>query len=958
MQRRYGGAGRGLAWGRSATFVALGFALACTRPPGSALPGPGAADGPSAPDRPGAQAAGGSEAPAGVVGACADPASLRSSFSPGPVAALAVPPGTLVTVQAHGGGGSGSFGVRGAVTGGRGGYATGTFWLVRGGTLAVEVGEGGGAGPVGTGNGGAAGACAPPCGGAGGSSSHVRLGTQWLVEAGGGAGAFAVDDLAAPGATGGGVRDCDAPGGKRGAPTADVNGGGGGGWCGGNVDHGGSSHVDPSALSLGVQRGGGAPGGSGGAPGGAGLVTVCWLPSDWTVSGTVAGLSGSGLVLATPGLPDLAVRAGANSFTFTGRLQPGSLLAVDVARQPSGPPQTCTVAGGSGTVGRGDVTGVSVSCSDDPGVAVSPASAAVEAGATLRLAATVAPGIDPAVAWSVLEGDAGGIVSVDGLYTAPQAPGTYHVVATSGTDPSRRATAEVTVSASCWRLLAVDRVRVAPRPGEGAAMVGGTIQGSNDGATNGFVVLATLDAAPPDGALSEIAFANATPYRWVKYYGPPGSHGQVAEVEFFSGAVRLAGAGFGTAGSRSGNPWANALDGDPATFFDAATPSDGYVGLDLAAGHVVEAPVFSPPPGTYPAPQAVGIASATPDASIRYSTDGSDPAAGGLPYEGPVAVGAVRTTLRAVATASCSHPSAEASGLYVVGGGGGVLPPQASLHVGNSLTDTIDGWLLPVASAGGVVLDYARYTIPGIGTWAYHDDPTSGFGVDDVRATVRTKRLDHVSFQPFKNMPCVPTGHADGATGLSRSDAVNMAEAWDDQVAVNPAVQMWVFQAWPATPTEGFLGCITGGAGEWMRDPAIWSPPVPSTWDDAVRNQIAYGEAVRDGLAAMRPDRPPPYVVPAGLALLALKQAVESGTFPGLAPDAFWPTFFSRGGTDNHLTSEGRWYVTLVFYSVMFQKDPAGLPHAGTALTDAQAAALQSLAWRTVTEYPRSGVGR
>jgi hypothetical protein len=305
------------------------------------------------------------------------------------------------------------------------------------------------------------------------------------------------------------------------------------------------------------------------------------------------------------------------------------------------------------------------------------------------------------------------------------------------------------------------------------------------------------------------------------------------------------------------------------------------------------------------------------------------------------------------------YPSDVALAAYDVGTGGAPAP-VASLHVGNSLTDTIDGYLAPVAAAGGVNLDYARYTVPGIGTWVYQQSPTGGFGVADVQATVRTKRLDHVSFQPFKNMPCLPYGQWTNPDASLRSDAANIEDAWNDAAAVNPRVQMWVYQAWPATPTEGFTGCITGGAGTWLRDPSIWNPPPPATWEDAVRNQVAFDEAVRAALASRHPDRPPPYIVPAGTALVALKQAVEAGTFPGLPATeaAFWTTFFSNGGTDNHLTAEGRWYVTLVFYAVMFQRDPAGLPATGTSLTPAQAAALQALAWRTVNAYPLSGVAR
>jgi hypothetical protein len=508
----------------------------------------------------------------------------------------------------------------------------------------------------------------------------------------------------------------------------------------------------------------------------------------------------------------------------------------------------------------------------------------------------------------------------------------------------------------CWQLRTVDRVRLVPRPGAAQAMVGGTIQGSNDSPTNGFVTLATLAVPPAEGQFTEVAVPGAAPYRYVKYYGPPGSYGQVAEVEFWSGGTRLEGEGFGTVGSRSGNPWGNALDGDPATFYDGAGPSDSYVGIDLAAGHVAAAPTFSPPPGSYPAPRAVSLSSATPGAAIRYSRDGSDPVAAGIPYGGPVVVVAGQTTLRAAAVASCMLASPVAIGLYEIGSEGATS--QSSIHVGNSLTDAIDGWLQPIAAAGGIALDYSRYTVPGIGTWVYQEQPTGGFGVENVQVSLRTRPFDHVSFQPFKNGPCLPTGHAAEASAQDRSDAVNIEEAWNDASARNAAVQMWVYQAWPETPTHGFTGCITGGS--YMRDPAIWNPAPPATWEDAVRNQVAYDEAVRAGLAAMHPERPPPYVIPTSLAFLALKRSVQAGTFPGLpaAESAFWSTFFSDGGADDHPTAEGRYFVALVFYAAMFQRDPAGLPHANTSLSDAQAAALQAIAWQTVTGYAWSGVAR
>lgn len=51
----------------------------------------------------------------------------------------------------------------------------------------------------------------------------------------------------------------------------------------------------------------------------------------------------------------------------------------------------------------------------------------------------------PGVTWAVDEGTAGGTITSDGLYTAPANVGTYHVTVTSIADPTKSATAIVTV---------------------------------------------------------------------------------------------------------------------------------------------------------------------------------------------------------------------------------------------------------------------------------------------------------------------------------------------------------------------------------------------------------------------------------------------------------------------------------------------------------------------------------
>jgi lysophospholipase L1-like esterase len=82
------------------------------------------------------------------------------------------------------------------------------------------------------------------------------------------------------------------------------------------------------------------------------------------------------------------------------------------------------------------------------GIQVAPAAATVAAGGTVQLNATVTGLTDTAVDWSVAEGATGGAVDATGRYTAPQATGTYHVVATSHADGTLQARASIFVVAS------------------------------------------------------------------------------------------------------------------------------------------------------------------------------------------------------------------------------------------------------------------------------------------------------------------------------------------------------------------------------------------------------------------------------------------------------------------------------------------------------------------------------
>jgi hypothetical protein len=81
----------------------------------------------------------------------------------------------------------------------------------------------------------------------------------------------------------------------------------------------------------------------------------------FSVSGTVSGLLGSGLVLQNNAADNLGIVADGD-FTFPTPLVDGSDYAVTVFTQPGEPDQACEVSDGSGTINGVDITNVDVTC--------------------------------------------------------------------------------------------------------------------------------------------------------------------------------------------------------------------------------------------------------------------------------------------------------------------------------------------------------------------------------------------------------------------------------------------------------------------------------------------------------------------------------------------------------------------------------------------------------------------
>lgn len=90
-------------------------------------------------------------------------------------------------------------------------------------------------------------------------------------------------------------------------------------------------------------------------------ITVSCTTSQYSIGGTVTGLSGTGLSLINNSAEILAVSTN-GAFTFTQQLDDASTYDVQVMTHPSSPNQTCTVTNGSGALSGADITNVSVDC--------------------------------------------------------------------------------------------------------------------------------------------------------------------------------------------------------------------------------------------------------------------------------------------------------------------------------------------------------------------------------------------------------------------------------------------------------------------------------------------------------------------------------------------------------------------------------------------------------------------
>lgn len=164
---------------------------------------------------------------------------------------------------------------------------------------------------------------------------------------------------------------------------------------------------------------------------------------------------------------------------------------------------------------------------------------------------------------------------------------------------------------------------------------------------------------------------------------------------------------------------------------------DDLLITDLGGGNSTATPSFSPPAGQFFGAVTVSISCATPDASIFYTTDGSEPTQSSTPYTNPLNF-SVTTLLKARAYATGFDPSNIAQGTYTI-----VVPTQvtnlAQLRAAFPSTDYFE-------LTGEVILTFQQT----FRNQKYIQDASAAILIDDVSGKITT---------PYNN--------GDGITGIT-----------------------------------------------------------------------------------------------------------------------------------------------------------------------------------------------
>jgi len=483
-----------------------------------------------------------------------------------------------------------------------------------------------------------------------------------------------------------------------------------------------------------------------------------------------------------------------------------------------------------------------------------------------------------------------------------------------------------------------NRARYLPTPGMEATMVGGKFEGSNVSWNDGYDVLAEIKDVPAPGQWVDLAISNTKPYRWIRYIGPEGKKSSVAELEFYSGDRKfpigsiIDGVPFGTASGSEWTGWHKALDGRPQTSF---TSDHLFVGFDLKDQAGNPTPKLIPPPANYPEAQQVSVSGGAPGSTFRYTLDGTLPSA----TNGTLCTGAIdvskNTTLVVAAFRDGLAPSPAAYGTYLIGPS---QPPSlSSFHIGNSLTTITHDFAIYPRSVGYEHTYGMMMMISGSLTKQLWEDDVVKHPDIWQRKLGGFHQLDDFTLQPRDfNIP------EEASYDMNFFKAV-----WDKF----PNVQPWLYAEW----VEGERQRPTDRG---VKPTAEMQKVFPAlTWEESMSAMLLYNEdlerTINETSGPAFAGHKKVRILPTDIAFGRMKNMVDHGEIPGLAPGSFFQKVLMDYA---HANMDGTYLVCLTWYAAFYGESPEGkvLP-LKTDFTAEQATAMQKLAWDVVKNYPDCG---
>ena len=492
------------------------------------------------------------------------------------------------------------------------------------------------------------------------------------------------------------------------------------------------------------------------------------------------------------------------------------------------------------------------------------------------------------------------------------------------------------------------KVRFFGMPGHEQDLVGGRIVGSNDPTlpneeSNGipiaidkFTVLGEIKTAPAPGEWGELPIENnSTPYRWIAYAAPPGSHGRIAEIEFYSGTRKLLGQAF--------NAWSPehvsryATDGKTDTYYHGESADNQFAGLDIGVLATGPSPVANPTEGESRDATAVTLTCAKRGAIIRYTLDGTLPTEKhGELYNAPILISKT-STITAIAFNEGLAPTPPAYSTYSIGPS---LPHTNSLQIGNSLTQ-VGGLFDRQAITGGRVNHDVIWGIGGARTkklWEAAMTP----GIDPsykeyndrwIKQWPTLASIDFFTMQP---------------RDFDIPEEADYDIRWMKFVREKaPNVQPWLYIEWTEMARKRPTDLGVEPTSEMKK---VWPA---ATWEESMAAMMLYGEDLERKIKETDKEGKAPRVLPTALAMGWFYHEIETGQFPGTKPGDFYPRFFRD---QVHPNADGAFLVVCTWYAAFFGESPEGkLLPIHTDLTPEQAREMERIAWDAVSNYSDCG---